>query len=120
MTTTGGPPAAPRVALPPRPTPPALRSGFLGWISAVAIAISVLLMIAVSVAGPSAVIPVIPRTWPEPPLWLSLHPSQVTVTTAIYTAIALGAVGVGLGLLAVQRGARPNLRLLAAPRAIAV
>jgi len=55
VTTTGGPPAAPRVALPPRPTPPALRSGFLGWISAVAIAISVLLMIAVSVAAPRAI-----------------------------------------------------------------
>ena len=77
-------------------------------------------MIAVSVAGPSAVIPVIPRTWPEPPLWLPLHPSQVTVTAAIYTAIALGAAGVGLGLVAVRRGARPNLRLLAAAAVTAI
>jgi hypothetical protein len=120
VTTTAGPPAAPRVGRPPRPAPPALRSGFLGWISAVAIAISVLVMIAVSVAGPSAVIPAIPRTWPEPPLWLPLHPRQVTATVAIYTAIALGALGVGLGLLAVRRGARPNLRLLAAAAVTAI
>ena len=99
VTTTAGPPAAPRVVLPARPAPPALRSGFLGWISAVTIAISVLLMIAVSAAGPSAVIPVIPRTWPDPPLWLPLHLSQLTVTTASYTAIALGAAGGALTLV---------------------
>ncbi len=120
VTTTAGPPAVPRVVPPLRPAPPALRSGFPGWISAVSIAISVLLMIAVSVAGPSAVIPMIPRTWPDPPLWLPLHLSQLTVTAASYTAIALGAAGVGLGLLAVRRGARPNLRLLAAAAVTAI
>jgi hypothetical protein len=118
--TTTGPPAAPRVGLPSTPATPALRSGFLGWIAAATIAISVLLIMAVSVAGPSAVIPVIPRTWPDPPLWLPLHPSQVTVTAAIYTAIVLGAVGVGLGLVAVRRGARPNLRLLAVAAVVAI
>ena len=120
VTTTAVPPAAPRAGLPSRPARTALRSGFLGWIAAAAIAISVLLMIAVSVAGPSAVIPVIPRTWPDPPLWLPLHPSQVTVTTAIFVAIILGAAGVGLGLVAVRRGARPNLRLLAVAAAVAI
>jgi hypothetical protein len=120
VTTTATLPAAPRVVRPARPAPPALRSGLLGWISAVAIAISVLLMIAVSVAGPSAVIPTIPRTWPDPPWWLPLHPSQLTVTAAIYTAIALGAAGVALGLVAVRRGARPNLRLLAAGAVTAI
>jgi hypothetical protein len=118
--TTAGPTAAPRVGVPSGPPAPALRSGFLGWIAAAAIAISVLLMIAVSVAGPSAVVPVIPRTWPGPPLWLPLHPSQVTVTALIYTAIILGAAGVGLGLVAVHRGARPNLRLLAVAAAVAI
>jgi len=118
--TTAGPTAAPQAGLPSRPATPALRSGFLGWIAAAAVTISVLLMIAVSVAGPSAVIPVIPRTWPDPPLWLALHPSQVTVTVAIYTAIILGGAGVGLGLVAVRRGARPNLRLLGTAAAIAI
>jgi hypothetical protein len=73
---------------------------------------SVLLMIAVSVAGPSAVVPVIPRTWPVPPLWFRLHPSQLTATAMIYAAIVLGAAGVGCGLVAVRLGARPSPRLL--------
>jgi alpha-1,6-mannosyltransferase len=120
VTATAGPAAAPQAGLPSGPATPALRSGFLGWIAAAAIAISVLLMIAVSVAGPSVVVPVIPRTWPDPPLWLPLHPSQVTATAIIYTAIILGAAGVGLGLVAVRRGARPNLRLLAVAAAIAI
>jgi hypothetical protein len=112
--TTAGPPAAPGAVQPDRPTRPALGSGFLGWISAAAIIVSVLLMIAVCAAGPSAVVPVIPRTWPIPPLWLQLHLSEVTVATLIYSAIIIGAAGVGCGLFAVRRGARPNLKLLVA------
>ena len=42
------------------------------------------------------------------------------MTTAIYIAIILGAAGVGLGLVAVRRGARPNLRLLAAAAVTAI
>ena len=107
-------PRAPRLVSPDQPPAPALRSGFLGWIAAAAIVISVLLMITVCAAGPSAVVPVIPRTWPTPPLWFPLHLSEVTAVTLIYSAIVLGAAGVACGLVAVRRGARPNLRLLAA------
>jgi hypothetical protein len=82
--------------------------------SAAAIAVSLLLMMAVCAAGPSAVVPVIPRTWPAPPLWVPLHLSGLTVTVMIYAAIIVGAAGVVCGLVAVRRGARPNLRLLAA------
>jgi hypothetical protein len=119
-TTTAGPPAAPGAVLPDRPALSALRSGFLGWISAVAIAISVLLMIVVCGAGPSAVVPVIPRTWPTPPLWLPLDLSEVTVTALIYSAIIIGAAGVVCGLVAVRHGARPNLRLLVAGAVAAI
>jgi hypothetical protein len=86
----------------------------LGWIAAAAIAGSVLLMIAVSAAGPSVVVPVIPRTWPVPPLWLPLHPTQLTATAMIWAAIALGAAGVACGLAAVRRGGLPGPRLLLA------
>jgi hypothetical protein len=119
-TTTAGPPAEPGAVQPDRPTRPALRSGLLGWFSAVAIAISVLFMVAVCGAGPSAVVPVIPRTWPVPPLWLRLHLSEVTVTALIYSAIIIGAAGVVCGLVAVRRGARPNLRLLVAGAVAAI
>jgi hypothetical protein len=119
-TATAGPSTAPRAVLPVRAKPPALRSGFLGWIAAFVIIVSVLLMIAVCGAGPSAVVPVIPRTWPTPPLWFPLHLSEVTVTVSIYAAIVLGAAGVVCGLIAVRRGARPNLRLLVAGAVIAI
>ncbi len=69
-------------------------------------------MIAITAAGPSAVVPVIPRTWPVPPLWFPLHPSVVTATVTIYVAIVLGTAGVGCGLVAIRRGARPGARLL--------
>jgi hypothetical protein len=88
-----------------------LSTRILCWIAAVAIVSSVLLMIAVSAAGPSSVVPLIPRTWPLPPLWFRLHPSQLTATVMIYAAIVIGAVGVGCGLAAVRRGARPSPRL---------
>jgi Glycosyltransferase family 87 len=77
-------------------------------------------MITVCAAGPSAVVPVIPRTWPAPPLWVPLHLSDVTVTALIYSAIVIGAAGVLCGLVAVRRGARPNLRLLLAGGIIAI
>jgi Glycosyltransferase family 87 len=111
-TTTAGLPAAPGTVQPDRPNRPALRSGFLGWISATAITVSLLLMIVVCGAGPSAVVPFMPRTWPTPPLWVPLHLSDFTATAMIYSAIILGAAGVACGLVAVRRGARPNLRLL--------
>ena len=105
--TTGSPAASP-----PRPAGSALSTRVLGWTAAGAIVVSVLLMIAVSAAGPSIVVAVLPRTWPVPPLWFRLHPSQVTATVPIYVAIVLGSAGVGCGLIAVRRGARPGPRLL--------
>jgi hypothetical protein len=117
---TGTAPRAPRLVLPDRQPAPAFRSGYLGWIAAAAIAISLLLMVIVCAAGPSAAVPVIPRTWPIPPLWFPLHWSEVTVVGLIYAAIVLGGAGVACGLVAVRRGARPNLRLLAAGVIVAV
>jgi hypothetical protein len=98
----------------------ATSRGRLGWISAAAITVSVLLMVVVLGAGPTAVVPAIPRTWPLPPLWFHLNPSEVTVTLLIYGALVLGAAGVVGGLVAVRRGARPNMRLLVAGAVIAV
>ena len=115
-TATTGSPAAPQARL----AGSALSTRILGWSAAAAIVASVLLMIAISAAGPSIVVPVLPRTWPVPPLWFRLHLSQVTATVAIYVAIVLGAAGVGCGLVAVRRGARPGPRLLMAGAVSAV
>ena len=120
MTTTVRSPAASRVGLPVRPAGRMTRSGLLGWIGAAAIAVSVLLMIIVLGAGPSAVVPVIPRTWPLPPLWFALHLPEAAVVALTYATIVLGGAGVIAGLIAVQRGARPNLRLLATGAVVAI
>lgn len=119
-TATEGPAAAPSAGLPAGAVSVSRATRALGWTAAAAIMASVLLMIAVLSAGPSIVVPKIPRTWPAPPLWLALHPSELTVTILIYTAIVLGAAGVGCGLVAIQRGARPSIRLLLAGVVIAV
>ncbi len=113
-------PRAPRLVLPEWPPAPKSHSGFLGWISATAIAISLLEMMTVCAAGPSVVVPVIPRTWPIPPLWFRLHLSEITTVTLIYSAIVLGAAGVACGLVAARRGARPRFRLLAVGVIIAI
>jgi hypothetical protein len=120
MTTTAGSRSAPWVGVPVRPAVRVQSSGLLGWISAAAIAVSVLLMITVLGAGPSVVVPVIPRTWPLPPLWVHLNLPEVAATALIYAAIVLGAAGVIAGLIAVRRGSRPNLRLLVTGAVIAV
>jgi hypothetical protein len=120
MTTTIRSPARSRVGLPVRPATRVTHSGVLGWICAAAIAVSVLLMITVLGTGTSAVVPLIPRTWPLPPLWFALNLPEAAVAALIYTAIALGAAGVIAGLIAVRRGARPNLRLLATGAVIAI
>lgn len=119
-TATEGPAAAPSAGLPAPPASASQVTRVLGWAAAAAIMASVLLMITVLSAGPSIVVPKIPRTWPAPPLWLALHPSESAVTILVYTAIVLGAGGVGCGLVAIQRGARPGIRLLLAGVIIAV
>jgi hypothetical protein len=92
----------------------------LGWAAAAAITISILFLAAAAAAGPSAVVWPIGRTWPMPPWWFSLHPSDLSALGAIYAAVILGAAGVGGGLLAVRRGARPAIRAVLAGAAIAV
>lgn len=110
----------PRLVSPDWLPGPKSHSGILGWVAAAYIAISLLLMIFVCAAGPSLVVPAIPRTWPFPPFWFPLHLSRSTSVTLIYSAIVLGAVGVACGLAAVRRGARPSLRLLAAGVIVAI
>jgi hypothetical protein len=118
-TIAGGPAALP-------PGPPAAAAGaprptrLLGWTAATTITASVLLIAAVAVAGPSAAVAPIRRTWPMPPWWFALHPSDLLVTASIYAAVVLGAIGVACGLLAVRRGARPSSRAMLTGAAIAI
>jgi hypothetical protein len=117
--------AAVRGEVPPpgpedRPAGSARLTRILGWAAAVAIAGSILLIIAAIAAGPGAVVTPIRPTWPMPPWWFSVNPSDLLAAGAIAAAVILGATGVACGLLAVRRGARPPFRALLAGAAIAV
>ena len=119
-TTTANLPVAPRTEPWIRPARPARPGRLLGRVAAAAITGSILLIIAVTAAGPSAIVPSVRRGGLLPPWWFSLHPSDLVVTGAMYAAIVAGAAGVGCGLVAVRRGARPAIRIMLAGAAIAV
>ena len=91
-----------------------------GWLAAVAIAASALIMIAISAAGPNVSEPAMPRPGHGPPWWHPLHLTATVVTVSLWTAMALGCAGVIAGLVAVARGARPPVRPVLAAAFLAV
>ncbi len=80
-----------------------------GWLAAVAIAVSTLVMIVISAAGPNVSVPAMRRAG-GPPWWHALHLTATFVTVSLWAAMALGCAGVIAGLVAVARGARPPVR----------
>ena len=92
----------------------------LVWTAAACITVSLLVMIVISVAGPSISVPAMAHTAGGPPWWVSLGlPDDFVLLTLWGTAI-VATVGVGAGLIAVARGARPRVRPLLAASFIAV
>lgn len=114
------PQLAPDLRSAPQPARPGRRARVLGWSAAAMISVSVVLMALVLAAGPSLTVPRLRPSGPVPPLWLPLHPSAVIVTLALYSAFILGGAGVACGLVAVQRGVRPRMRVLLGAAGIAV
>jgi hypothetical protein len=92
----------------------------LVWTAAACITVSLLVMILISVAGPSVSVPSMARPSGAPPWWVSLKLPYGVELFAMWGAAILGAVGVGAGLAAVARGARPPVRALLAASFIAV
>ncbi len=92
----------------------------LGIASAASIGSSIAIMVAVSVVRDGWALPAAPLPPAGPPWGLSPHVSLTTVTMALWAAVALGGTGVGAGLAAVARGARPPARLLIAASLVAV
>jgi hypothetical protein len=89
------------------------------WISVACITVSLLVMIGVSIAGPSIVVPAMAHTPGTPPWWVSLGlPSWILFV--MWGDAAVAAIGVGAGLIAVARGARPRIRPLLAASFIVV
>jgi hypothetical protein len=83
-----------------------------GPVSLAAVLVSVVLIVAVGVRGPSATVPRLDRPgWP--PVFRPSHASDVFVIVTLWVAMAVGAAGVAGGLWAVRRGWRPSPRRLA-------
>jgi hypothetical protein len=90
------------------------------WISVACITVSLLVMIGVSAAGPSVIVPPMAHSPSGAPPWwgsLGLHNNVLYV---MWGAAAVGAIGVAAGLVAVARGARPRVRTLVAASFIVV
>jgi hypothetical protein len=92
----------------------------LGWLAAVAIAVSTLIIIAISAAGPNVSVPVMRKSSIWPPWWHALHLTATFVTVSLWAAMVLGGAGVIAGLAAVARGARPPVRPIMAAAFLAV
>ena len=84
----------------------------LVWTATACITVSLLVMIAISVAGPSVSVPAMPHTAGGPPWWVYLGLPNDVALFSLWAAAIVAAVGVGAGLLAVARGSRPRARTL--------
>src|SRR5271170_186061 len=62
----------------------------LGWAAAAAIAVSTLIVIAISAAGPSVSVPAMRQPAGGPPWWHVLHLTATFVTVSLWAAMALG------------------------------
>ena len=92
----------------------------LGWLAAAVIAVSTLIIIAISAAGPNVAVPALRHPAGSPPWWHALHLTATFVTVSLWAAIVLGCAGVVAGLVAVARGARPPVRAVIAGAFLAV
>jgi hypothetical protein len=99
---------------PPGPPGPLGSAPLIGAFAAAAIVCSTLIIVVISVAGPSVSVPTMPPPAAGPPWWHALHLTATLVTVSLWAALGLGCAGVIAGLVAVQRGARPPVRALIA------
>jgi hypothetical protein len=88
--------------------------------AAALISLTVLLILAVAVQGPSAAVPWLPAASGWPSWFMHTRPPDVEVTLLIWLSVLTGGAGTTLGLLAVRHGWRPRPRRLIAACLLAV
>ncbi len=81
-------------------------------LSTAAIVVSLLIMIVMSVNGPSVSVPKLTHPAAGPPWWHALHLRPSVVLLSLWAAAIIAAAGVAAGLVAISRGARPPVRPL--------
>jgi hypothetical protein len=100
--------------------PPSGAARLTVWLAVAAIAGSALIMIVISALGPNVSVPAMHHPAGGPPWWHAGHLTATFVTVSLWAAMVLGCAGVIAGLLAVSRGARPPVRVLAGLGLLAV
>ena len=85
-----------------------------------AIGISVALMVAVGVLGPSVAEAKFPPAPPWPPWFIHAHISLLLAVILTWMAVLIGSTGLAIGLVAARRGWRPPLRRLILGSVLAV
>jgi hypothetical protein len=104
-----------------RAMPAAGSERVLGWLAMIGIGSSILIMIAASAVRDSWMYPPITLPGAGPPWDLTgLHMSAGVATFALWIALIIGGLGVVAGLGAVQRGARPSVRMILIAAAVTV
>jgi hypothetical protein len=93
----------------------------LSWLALIGIGASILIMLAASAVRDSWMYPPIKLPGVGPPWDITgLHMSVGVATAALWTALIIGGLGVVAGLGAVQRGARPSIKLILIAAAVTV
>jgi hypothetical protein len=101
--------------------PTAGRTRLLTWLAAAGIGCSLLIMVGASAVRDSWMYPRIILPAAGPPWDLqSVHMTAGVATVVLWLAMALGVGGVIAGLMAVERGARPSVRVLLIAAAVTV
>ena len=102
-------------------TPTAGPARVLSWLAMIGIGASILFMLAASALRDSWMYPPIKLPGAGPPWDLTgLHLSVGVATGALWIALIIGGLGVVAGLGAVQRGARPSVRVILVVAAVTV
>lgn len=84
----------------------------LGWIAAACIGLSLLIMLAIALNGPSVSVPTLTHPGAGPPWWHPLHLRDSLILMSGWAAAVIGCAGVIAGLVAIAHGARPSIRLM--------
>ncbi len=82
------------------------------WAVTASMVVSVGLMVAVGILGPSAAVPAFPSAAPWPPYFTAAGPAESVAAIAAWLGVALGGAGLVAALLAARRGWRPQPRRL--------
>jgi hypothetical protein len=98
---------------PDQASPPlAARTRGLVWAATGSMVVSIGLMVAVGILGPSVAVPNFPSAAPWPPYFATTGTSEVATSGLIWLGVGVGGLGLVLALIAARRGWRPTPRVL--------